>query len=139
MALARCELCSTPKGTRLSYPHCHKRLPDSGRRVLCGATELGRRHFKTDRGEHEGLAGSASSRGRTSGCGRSSTRSSSATGQDAAGRIEARACGTDHGRIRGGGAELRLSALLTPKMSEMATRSEGCKVRQLVRDCRSDR
>jgi hypothetical protein len=38
MALARCELCGTPKGTRLSYPHCHKRLPDSGRRVLCGAT-----------------------------------------------------------------------------------------------------
>jgi hypothetical protein len=39
MALARCEACGCPSCTKLSYPHRHKQLLNSGRPVFCGASQ----------------------------------------------------------------------------------------------------
>jgi hypothetical protein len=36
MALARCEICGSPRGMKQAYAHCHKALsPNNG--IMCGA------------------------------------------------------------------------------------------------------
>jgi hypothetical protein len=41
MAIARCETCGRPKGTKLTYNHSHKPLsPSSG--IMCGAPSCNR-------------------------------------------------------------------------------------------------